>query len=445
MATITAPPPPTTTTQRPGQPPTNSTTPWPPPALFMKMEFGISLAPTSTHNLSLSYASRPITTSRLAKTIPTFLLPSRRRGLTTKKDARPSLRSRSEILMRPSTRTPAYQQYTMLQPSYPHPERPATQRTSSLNPNYAPHLSWGPTRHFLEHKPLPELPSRFRLGEPDLPWSSPAPSIRSTTTAQTTSTRAAGPSSDPVWSAVSPPSATWAAPRSVSNPPSPIVSPDVSFAYPPQPPHHHHTGSGSVSPASPADAAPGPKPWRDTSFYTSIPGPRSITPPHTHRARAVSASDRGTDRVSEGGERESVRDYEAEVRARDETWMAIDPLREWEMHNLQAAMMSFDALGEWDETTASVGMNAAPASNYPHDRYMDQWNNNNSGRSRTVGWAEDRTSSPHDLGWAVGVGEDGRMGVVRDDEAGWQRYNFEEWDRAGKGWSYRDVNGFTSS
>lgn len=410
----------------------------------MKMEFGISLAPTSTHNVSLSYASRPITTSRLAKTIPTFLLPSARRGRGAKKDARPSPRSRSEILMRPSsTVTPAYQQYTMLQPSYPHPERPAPQRTSSLNPNYAPPLRWGPTRHFLEHKPLPELPSRFRLGEPDLPWSSPAPSISSTTTAQTTSTPAGGPPSDPVWSAVSPPSTTWAAPRSISNPSSPVVSPDVSFAYPPQPqpPHqHHHTGSVS-SPASPADAIPGPKPWRDTSFYTSIPGPRSITPPQNQRARAVSASDRGTDSVSGGGgERESVRDYEAEVRARDETRMAIDPLKEREMHNLQAAMMSFDALGEWDETTASVGMNAAPASNYPRHTYMDQCG----GRSRTVGLAEGSTNSPRDLGWAVGVGEDGRMGVVRDDEAGWQRYNFEEWDRAGKGWSYRDVNGFTS-
>ncbi|KFY72393.1 hypothetical protein V499_07480 [Pseudogymnoascus sp. VKM F-103] len=447
MATITAPPPQHHTTwPTPNQPP-NPTPSWPPPALFMKMEFGISLAPTSTHNVSLSYASRPITTSRLAKTIPTFLLPSARRGRGTKKDARPSPRSRSEILMRPaSTATPSYQQYTMLQPSYPHPERPAPQRTSSLNPNYAPPLRWGPTRHFLEHKPLPELPSRFRLGEPDLPWSSPAPSIRSTTTAQTTSTPSvAGPSSDPVWSAVSPPSTTWAAPRSISNPSSPVVSPDVSFAYPPQPQPHHHQHSGSVSsPASPADAVPGPKPWRDTSFYTSIPGPRSITPPHNQRARAVSASDRGTDSVSGGGERESVRDYEAEVRARDETRMAIDPLKEREMHNLQAAMMSFDALGEWDETTASVGMNAAPASNYPHHTYMDQWNANNNGRSRNVGWAEGRTNSPRDLGWAVGVGEDGRMGVVRDDEAGWQRYNFEEWDRAGKGWSYRDVNGFTS-
>ncbi|OBT63368.1 hypothetical protein VE03_07213 [Pseudogymnoascus sp. 23342-1-I1] len=449
MATITAPPPhhPTTTWPTPNQQP-NPTPSWPPPALFMKMEFGISLAPTSNHNVSLSYASRPITTSRLAKTIPTFLLPSARRGRAPKKDSRPSPRSRSEILMRPSTTAPAYQQYTMLQPSYPHPERPShPQRTSSLTPNYAPPLRWGPTRHFLEHKPLPEVPSRFRLGEPDLPWTSPAPSIRSTTTVQTASTPAAGPSPDPVWSAVSPPSTTWAAPRSISNPSSPIFSPEISVASPQQ--HYHaHTGSrtGSVSsPASPADANTMPKPWRDTSFYTSIPGPRSITPPQNQRARAVSASDQGTSRgsVSEGGERASVRDYEAEMRARDERRTAIDPLREREMHSLQAAMMSFDALGEWDETTASVGMNAAPGppgGGYPHHTYMDQWNSQ--GRAKTVGWAEGRASSPRDLGWAVGVGEDGRMGVVRDDEAGWQRYNFEEWDRAG--WSYRDVNGFTS-
>jgi hypothetical protein len=148
--------------------------------------------------------------------------------------------------------------------------------------------------------------------------------------------------------------------------------------------------------------------------------------------------------VSEGaGERESVRAYQAEVHVRDESRMAIDPVREREMHSLQAAMMSFDALGEWDETTASMGMNAAPAgSGYPHHTYMDQWASQ--GRSRTVGWAEGRASSPRDLGWAVGVGEDGRLGVVRDDEAGWQRYNFDEWDRAGKGWSYKDINGFTS-
>ncbi|KFZ04065.1 hypothetical protein V502_10436, partial [Pseudogymnoascus sp. VKM F-4520 (FW-2644)] len=245
---------------------------------------------------------------------------------------------------------------------------------------------------------------------------------------------------DPVWSAVSPPSTTWAAPRSISNPSSPIASPDISVA---SPPPHYPTGTVS-SPTSPADANAMPKPWRDTSFYTSIPGPRSITPPQNQRARAVSASDQGTGRgsVSEGGERTSVRDYEAEVRDRDETRMAIDPLREREMRSLQAAMMSFDALGEWDETTASVGMGAAPGGSYPHHTYMDQWNN--SGRSKTLGWAEGRASSPRDLGWAVGVGEDGRLGVVRDDEAGWQRYNFEEWDRAGRGWSYRDVNGFTS-
>ncbi|KFZ00336.1 hypothetical protein V498_00150 [Pseudogymnoascus sp. VKM F-4517 (FW-2822)] len=434
MATITAPPPPSPPTwPTPNQQP-NPTTSWPPPALFMKMEFGISLAPTSAHNVSLSYASRPITTSRLAKTIPTFLLPaSARRGRASKQDSRPSPRSRSEILMRPSTITPAHQQYTAPQPSYPHPERPShPQRTSSLTPNYAPPLRWGPTRHFLEHKPLPELPSRFRLGEPDLPWSSPAPSIRSTTTVQTTSTPAAGPPSDPVWSAVSPPSTTWAAPRSISNPSSPIVSPEISAASPHHL-HHHHSGSVS-SPASPADANTLPKPWRDTSFYTSIPGPRSITPPQNQRARAVSASDQGASRgsVSEGGERSSVRDYEAEMRARDERRTAIDPLREREMHSLQAAMMSFDALGEWDETTASMGMNAAPGPGvgYPHHTYMDQWNSGARG-AKTVGWA-------------VGVGEDGRRGVVRDDEAGWQRYNFEEWDRAGKGWSYRDVNGFTS-
>lgn len=122
--------------------------------------------------------------------------------------------------------------------------------------------------------------------------------------------------------------------------------------------------------------------------------------------------------MSEGGERESVRNYESEVRARDETRMAIDPLREREMRSLQAAMMSFDALGEWDETTASVGMGAAPGGSYPHHTY--------------------------NLGWAVGVSEDGGLGVVRDDEASWQRYNFEEWDRAGRGWSYKDINGFTS-
>ncbi|KFX93043.1 hypothetical protein V490_05025, partial [Pseudogymnoascus sp. VKM F-3557] len=76
MATITAPPQHHHTTwPTPNQPPKPETS-WPPPALFMKMEFGISLAPTSTHNVSLSYASRPITTSRLAKTIPTFLLPA---------------------------------------------------------------------------------------------------------------------------------------------------------------------------------------------------------------------------------------------------------------------------------------------------------------------------------------------------------------------------------
>ncbi|KFY43432.1 hypothetical protein V495_03950, partial [Pseudogymnoascus sp. VKM F-4514 (FW-929)] len=252
--------------------------------------------------------------------------------------------------------------------------------------------------------------------------------------------------SDPVWSAVSPPSTTWAAPRSISNPSSPagVVSPEISFASPR--PQHHHGGSVS-SPASPADANALPKPWRDTTFYTSIPGPRSITPPpQNQRARAVSAADHSTNRgsVSEGaGERESVRAYQAEVHARDESRMAIDPVREREMHSLQAAMMSFDALGEWDETTASMGMNAAPAGGgYPHHTYMDQWASQ--GRSRTVGWAEVRASSPRDLGWAVGVGEDGRLGVVRDDEAGWQRYNFEEWDRAGKGWSYKDINGFTS-
>ena len=56
----------------------------------------------------------------------------------------------------------------------------------------------------------------------------------------------------------------------------------------------------------------------------------------------------------------------------------------------------------------------------------------------------DGPTGSRSVGWAVGVDADGRRGVVRDDEESWQRYNFEEWDRAGKGWSYRDVNGFAS-
>lgn len=448
---------PATSTAWPSTPPpdtllntTSKGTPlWPPPAIFFKMEFGLSLAPDSRHNFSVDYASRPFNDSRLARRIPNCLVPSAHRGRRAVSDQSRAQRSRSENTARPGM--PVAHAPLFAAPP-PHPQQPSAypppHATTSAQQQQRPHpLHQNPprptprrllTRQAIERKPLPELPSRFRLGEPELPWTSPVMPMCD--------------SPDLPYSAISPPSSIWpdlAVPRgSISSPSTPLISPQASFASLAR--SRERTLSCDTQPgrqrtlsedaqSSCLDTPPGRQEtlvWNaQTSSWDAQPerqrklswNAQTLTweaPPARHGAFSWEAQperppdSEATDDAAATAwqpKPESLLEAERDAREREERMLAVDPQRARELAIMQSAMMSFDALGDASPWDSAGGQARGP---------------------------------PRDLGWAVRVepasegGEPARAGW--EGPGYWQAYNSEEWERADRPWTYGDVNGFSS-
>lgn len=140
--------------------------------LFVRMEFGISLAP-SKRKAPRSHPPTQIEQNQHRQAHPQSLTPvgphygsyygyyapvQRQRYQWGQIEARPAPRSTSE--------PPAIMERGQVQPTY-QPYRPSLHHTRSMT---------SPVRtRQLERKPLPALPSSYRLGEDGLPWTSPFP------------------------------------------------------------------------------------------------------------------------------------------------------------------------------------------------------------------------------------------------------------------------------
>jgi len=150
--------------QHPHPHPPRTSSRWPAPGIHVNLEFGVSFSNNdSPHTASMKYTSRNMQErmynqqqeSFYRQQNPQSLMP----GNIQERQSRPQQRSRS----------------LEVRPSYPY------ERGSSAPPTLQPISPVSPITPLLHHtgsmplegadRPLPAAPSRFRLGEDGLPWS----------------------------------------------------------------------------------------------------------------------------------------------------------------------------------------------------------------------------------------------------------------------------------
>ncbi|RDL32561.1 uncharacterized protein BP5553_09017 [Venustampulla echinocandica] len=157
--------------QRPSKPASR----WPAPEIYVNMEFGVSLSPRDPpHIASMKYASknmhqrmyRPEREERQIDPHPPTLMPGAGRRYQRRQQSDEQRPSRLMVATRPP-----YERAGSAPPSI-------SDRTHPINP-VSPVSQVSPICHRSSmvidprERPLPPLPSRFRLGEDDLPWSVP--------------------------------------------------------------------------------------------------------------------------------------------------------------------------------------------------------------------------------------------------------------------------------
>lgn len=364
----------------------------PPVTLFVKMEFGISFgggSPTKPHKVALNYPASP---SRRARFLQTGDHTARRaaseENRRNKHRITPIPKAIAPLNAISLSRKPAAQPQSSIHPhesaSQAPTERPHPRRSSSLNVLHGSEISFGGpvnpphpertvkprppppqrklSRQEIARKPLPETPSRFRLGEAGMPWDSPHIPATPTNTLSPDqqhvmphSARAITSPSD--WQE------QYAAQyqyRSASNPTtpiSPLVSPQSSHASARQGTGHSRMNSWGIASSEAISRRPTTSSSKDTIKAIANPPPLQAAPPnmmlppvprsprsHVSREPVLEVP------VLEYGAGHEETEDEAIQRELQETKDArrrtIDPQRARELGELNAAMVGFEALDD---------------------------------------------------------------------------------------------------
>lgn len=372
------------------------------------MEFGISFgggSPNKPHKVALNYPASP------SKRTPRFLLSSGHAGRRAASEDTRHNKHRNKPVPQaivPAhaisiSRKPVKQAQSSIHPhesaSQVPTERPRPRRSSSLNVlagsyttirQQPPHPERTiearpspPQRMFsrqeIERKPLPEVPSRFRLGEAGMPWDSPHMPLIAVDGAypeqQQSATYSARSASSP--SDLEQKYVGDFQRRSVSSPTTPIISPQSSHASTHKGAGHSRmiswgfTSAGCISPnlttASSKSTIKGkmvanPPPLRGSPPDIPLPLVPRSPPSQIHQQPAVETPVLEPGTGHEETEDEAIKRELQE--AKDARRLTTDPQRARELGELNAAMVGFEALddrfyepvGTWDTSSELAGL-----------------------------------------------------------------------------------------
>jgi hypothetical protein len=408
---------------------------WPPPAIFVKVDFGLSFSNESQRQLSFGYSSRPFNDTLIGRLVPGGRQGRRRHQEQSRERSRSAVQLRSGTLVHPAAREyphPGLQPRSVapapvppgsnwltenlqrpglihtntapvispVEVQRPYPVRSSSLRAVSMPSQAGPSQALMRRKSVIERKPLPPSPSRFRLGEANMPWSSPVMPITSP-----------GPSA---YSAISAPSSTW-------------LSPDI--------PVPRNSFSSPITP----------------TFSPYVVSP-ILSSPEALTRRSETSRFTDDDDEEEAPEFTTQRRYTDPIETEPITTprplpLREDPERTRDLAALQQAMMSIDAVSNEPWAPSEPWDSAAELAHLPRG-------------PRGLGWAV-RVEEPAPLATQVPAGPPPgiRQSIGRGHasyqawspppdygDEGWEPYSFDAWERPQwerSQWEYEDIIGYS--